>query len=51
MDWTAAQTISNIILVTILIIVTIYYAFQTAKLVKITEKTLRHERLIKEMNV
>jgi hypothetical protein len=50
LDWTAAQTISNIILVTILIIVTIYYAIQTAKQVKIMRENLRYERLIKEMD-
>ena len=42
-NWNAAQTISNIILVLALIAVTIYYARQTAKQAKFMEMALRYQ--------
>ena len=42
-NWDAAQTISNIILVFVMIIITAYYARQTARQVKLTEMSLSYQ--------
>ena len=42
-NWAAAQTISNAILVLVLIVITAYYARQTARQVKLMEISLRYQ--------
>ncbi len=42
-NWAAAQTISNAILVLVLIAITAYYARQTARQVELMEISLRYQ--------
>jgi hypothetical protein len=48
-NWDAIGPVSNIILVTCLILITIYYAYQTYKQAEAMRKTLLKDRLYKEM--
>ncbi len=49
LNWDAISTISNIILVTALVLVTLWYAWQVRKQTKSMEKGMRKNRILEEI--